>query len=141
LLRNEEKAVDAMHDVFVEILKRKETLEVTAPTGLLLTVATRVCLNRMRTERRHPEDADDDKLAQVLDASEEGPESRSLARRWLDKWLGREPESTQVMAVLHFVDGLTLEEVAAEVGLSVSGVRKRIRTLRERLPLTEGALS
>jgi RNA polymerase sigma-70 factor (ECF subfamily) len=130
-----------MHDVFVEILKRKETLEITAPTGLLLTVATRVCLNRMRTERRHPEDADDDRLAQVLDASEEGPESRSLARRWLHKWLGREPESTQVLAVLHFVDGLTLEEVAAEVGLSVSGVRKRLRTLRERLPLEQGALS
>jgi DNA-directed RNA polymerase specialized sigma24 family protein len=29
---------------------------------------------------------------------------------------------------------MTLEEVAAEVGLSVSGVRKRIRRLRERLP-------
>jgi RNA polymerase sigma-70 factor (ECF subfamily) len=141
LLRNEEKAVDAMHDVFVEILKRQETLEVTAPTGLLLTVATRVCLNRLRTERRHPEDADDEKLAQVLDASDEGPESRSLARRWLDKWLGREPASTQLLAVLHFVDGLTLEEVAAEVGLSVSGVRKRLRTLRARLPLAEGAVS
>jgi len=141
LLRNEEKAVDAMHDVFVEILRRKETLEVTAPTGLLLTVATRVCLNRLRTERRHPEDADDERLAQVMDASEEGPESRSLARRWLDKWLGREPASTQLLAVLHFVDGLTLEEVAAEVGLSVSGVRKRIRTLRERLPLQEGVAS
>ena len=141
MLRNEEKAVDAMHDVFVEILRRKETLEVTAPTGLLLTVATRVCLNRLRTERRHPEDADDERLAQVMDASEEGPESRSLARRWLDKWLGREPASTQLLAVLHFVDGLTLEEVAAEVGLSVSGVRKRIRTLRERLPLQEGVAS
>jgi RNA polymerase sigma-70 factor (ECF subfamily) len=34
------------------------------------------------------------------------------------------------MAVLHLVDGLTLEEVAAEMGLSVSGVRKRLRTLK-----------
>jgi RNA polymerase sigma-70 factor (ECF subfamily) len=37
------------------------------------------------------------------------------------------------MAVLHFVDGLTLEEVAAETGLSVSGVRKRLRGLRHAL--------
>jgi len=29
---------------------------------------------------------------------------------------------------------MTLEEVAAESGLSVSGVRKRLRTLRARLP-------
>ena len=34
------------------------------------------------------------------------------------------------MAVMHLLDGLTLEEVAAETGLSVSGVRKRLRTLR-----------
>jgi RNA polymerase sigma-70 factor (ECF subfamily) len=44
--------------------------------------------------------------------------------------------------VLHHVDGFSLEEVAAEVGLSVSGVRKRLRTLKARLPgeaLEEGA--
>jgi RNA polymerase sigma-70 factor (ECF subfamily) len=34
------------------------------------------------------------------------------------------------MAVLYYVDGLTLEEVAEEVGMSVSGVRKRLRGLR-----------
>jgi RNA polymerase sigma-70 factor (ECF subfamily) len=34
------------------------------------------------------------------------------------------------MAVLHYVDGLTLEQVADETGLSVSGVRKRLRQLR-----------
>jgi RNA polymerase sigma-70 factor (ECF subfamily) len=37
------------------------------------------------------------------------------------------------MATLHFVDGLTLEEVAREVGMSVSGVRKRLRALRATL--------
>ncbi|MFH1574116.1 MAG: sigma-70 family RNA polymerase sigma factor, partial [Acidobacteriota bacterium] len=30
-------------------------------------------------------------------------------------------------------DGLTLEQVASEVGLSVSGVRKRLRNLRHTL--------
>jgi RNA polymerase sigma-70 factor (ECF subfamily) len=34
------------------------------------------------------------------------------------------------MAVLHFVDGLTLEEVARETSLSGSGVRKRLRALK-----------
>jgi RNA polymerase sigma-70 factor (ECF subfamily) len=34
------------------------------------------------------------------------------------------------MAVMHYVDGMTYEEVAREVGLSVSGVRKRLRTLK-----------
>jgi RNA polymerase sigma-70 factor (ECF subfamily) len=37
------------------------------------------------------------------------------------------------MALLHYVDGLTLNQVADEVGLSVSGVRKRLRGLRASL--------
>jgi RNA polymerase sigma-70 factor (ECF subfamily) len=136
LLRDEAKALDAMHDVFVEILKRKDSLHDAAPAALLLRVATHVCLNRLRSERRHPEDRDEAVLLAI--AGDLGTsESRALARRLLDRLLGRSAESTRLMAVLHYVDRLTLEEVAAEVGLSVSGVRKRLRTLQA-LPLGEG---
>ena len=45
--------------------------------------------------------------------------------------------STQTIAVMHLVDGMTLEEVAGEAGMSVSGVRKRLRTLRARLVALE----
>lgn len=133
LLRDEAKAVDAMHDVFVELLRRRDTLDVTAPAALLLTVATNVCLNKIRTERRHPEDREESLLRDIA-AAPSPVEERSLARRWLDRWLGKEPASTQLIAVLHYVDRLTLEEVASEVGLSVSGVRKRLPTLKERMP-------
>ena len=43
-----------------------------------------------------------------------------------------EKTSTRTIAVLHYVDKLTLEETADFVGLSVSGVRKRLRKLREK---------
>ena len=43
------------------------------------------------------------------------------------------------MAVLHYVDGMTLEQVAHECGMSVSGVRKRLRGLRSELRVMEGA--
>ena len=55
------------------------------------------------------------------------------ARSLLGRLFARHRESTRVIATLHFVDGLTLEEVAEEVGMSVSGVRKRLRALRETL--------
>ena len=55
LLRDETKALDAMHDVFVEILRREQHLDDRAPAGLLLRTATNVCRNRLRSERRHPE--------------------------------------------------------------------------------------
>ena len=137
LLRDESKAVDAMHDVFVELLRRESRLDARSPVGLLLTTATHVCLNRLRSERRRPEDHDDDLLVRIASLGS-GAENLSLARRALDRIFGGEPASTRLIAVLLYVDRLTLEEVAAEVGMSVSGVRKRLRTLKQRLPVTQG---
>ena len=137
LLRDENKALDAMHDVFLELLRRESRLDARAPAGLLLTTATHVCLNRLRSERRRPEDPDDDLLVHIASLGHDA-ETLSLARRALDRIFGGEPDSTRLIAVLLYVDRLTLEEVAAEVGMSVSGVRKRLRTLRERLPIVQG---
>ena len=136
LLRDEDKAVDAMHDVFVELLRRENRLDARAPAGLLLTTATHVCLNRLRSERRRPE-SPDDLLARIASLGSSA-ENLSLARRALDRIFGGEPASTRLIAVLLYVDRLTLEDVAAEVGMSVSGVRKRLRTLKQRLPITQG---
>ena len=57
-------------------------------------------------------------------------ESRWAASLLLDQIFGREQESTRTMAVLHLRDGHTLQEVAEVMGMSVSGVRKRLRTLK-----------
>jgi RNA polymerase sigma-70 factor (ECF subfamily) len=137
LLRDENKAVDAMHDVFVELLRRENHLDARAPAGLLLTTATHVCLNRLRSERRRPESPDDDLLARIASLGT-SVEILSLARRVLDRIFGGEPASTRLIAVLLYVDRLTLDEVATEVGMSVSGIRKRLRTLKQRLPAAQG---
>lgn len=137
LLGDEELALDATQDVFTQLIRHKERLDTSAPSSLLYRIATRVSLNLLRSDRRRrahlptgedPEAALIQALADLPDTSE-----RLGARRLLDRLFQREPESTRVIAVLHFVDGLTLEETASEVGLSVSGVRKRLRGLRERL--------
>lgn len=140
LLRDEAKAVDAMHDVFVEILRRRDVLEASSPAGLLLTTATNLCLNRLRSERRKPEDGDDQLLLRIASLDGDGRvEEQTLAGRILARLFSGQPESSRMIAVLHYVDRLTLEEVAAEVGMSVSGVRKRLRNIKERLPALTGA--
>jgi RNA polymerase sigma-70 factor (ECF subfamily) len=130
LLRDPEKAVDAMHDVFVSLLRAGDRLDGAQPASLLLRMATNVCLNRLRDERRRPEDADEERLLAI--ASAEEPGARSVARFLLGDLLGSEPESTRVMAVMHLVDGLSLDEVGREVGLSAAAVRKRLRGLKLR---------
>ena len=67
------------------------------------------------------------------------PEDRSAARDLLDRLFGAEPDSTATIAVMHLLEGHTHQEVADAVGLSVSGVRKRLRKLRGLLDQLEGA--
>ena len=70
-------------------------------------------------------------------AQETDPAARSAARAALDALFRHEPEDTALIAVLHLHDRMTLQEVAAEVGMSVSGVRKRLHRLRTKLHALE----
>ena len=63
-------------------------------SSLRYQMATRVCLNQIRSKKRRPADS-------------------------------------RTIAVMHLLDGFTLQEVADEVGMSVSGVRKRLRKLKK----------
>jgi RNA polymerase sigma-70 factor (ECF subfamily) len=143
LLRHDAKAQDALQDVFVSLLRHEARLDASAPSALLLRVATNVCLNRLRAERRHPEDRDDELLQRIAAAEGggNGAESRTVAQNLLSKLFRADDPlaaSSRTIAVMHLCDGLTLKEVACEAGLSVSGVRKRLRTLRGRLQELEG---
>ena len=131
LLGNEEEAHDLMHDVFVELIRRYELNEVQHPSSLLYTIATTRCLNKLRSRKRKPEEMLDETLLEIANLDED------LIKRidqgnLLSRIFAKESASTQLIATLHYVDRMTLEEVAQHVGLSVSGVRKRLRTLKER---------
>ena len=129
LLRDEERALDAMQEVFVLLLRNEARLNEAAPSSLLMRMATNHCLNELRSRSRKPVDEDDERILQI--AALEDLEGQSAARSMLERIFGVEKESTRTMAVMHLLDGMTLEEVAREVGFSVSGVRKRLRGLRE----------
>jgi RNA polymerase sigma-70 factor (ECF subfamily) len=129
LLRNEERALDALQDTFVQVLRHEKRLKLYAPSSLLYRIATNICLNMLRHERRHPQTSDEEFLMAMAEPA--GHEAGILDRDLIDRIFRREHPSTRTMAVLHYLDGMTLREVADQVGLSVSGVRKRLRKLRE----------
>ncbi len=135
LLGDEDRAADAMQDTFALLLVHQTRLDADAPSSLLWRMATNVCLNRLRGQKRRGETADEGLLEAIAGADD--LEGRSVAGAVLDRLFGREPASSRTMAVMHLVDGMTLEEVAREHGLSVSGVRKRLRTLKARLEALE----
>ena len=129
--------MDAMQDTFVQVIRRQDIMDVSAPSSLLYRIATNVCLNKIRTRKRHPEHPDEELLVRIAHASD--AEAQGAARLMLGRIFQREKPSTRTMAVMHLLDGMTLEEVAAEHGLSVSGVRKRLRVLKQHVAELEVA--
>ena len=132
LLKDEQEALDIAQDVFVRLLQRKEGAEnITYPSSMLYRIATNLCLNQIRDRRLEPLAVEDELLHRIADLEDDRPvhDARS-ALRWL---FARHDEYSRTMAVMHYVDGMTLAEVARETGYSVSGVRKRLRALRTTL--------
>jgi RNA polymerase sigma-70 factor (ECF subfamily) len=117
--------------VFVQLLRNRKKLKINYPSSLLYRIATNLCLNRIRERHRHAGTREEEILFKI--AAMDDCESRIEARSILSNLFGRHQESTRTITVLHFLDGMTLAETAREVGMSVSGVRKRLSSLRSSL--------
>jgi len=127
LLKDEDLALDAMQDVFVKVLSKKDILKDSYPSSLLYTIATNHCLNIIRKEKRMS--SGDDILDRIAGA--DFLEDNAVNKIFLDQLFSSQKASTRTIAVLHYRDGLTLEETAEMTSMSVSGVRRRLRKLRE----------
>ncbi len=138
LLGDPEAAEDAMHDVFVQLCRRGDTIEDRGLSSLLYRIATNVCLNKKRSQRRKPAEPAGELFERIAEADD--ALGRTEARSLLDRVLGREPESSATIAVLHLHDGLTLEQTAELVGMSVSGVRKRLRKIQASMRALESGM-
>ncbi|MBN1271463.1 MAG: sigma-70 family RNA polymerase sigma factor [Candidatus Aminicenantes bacterium] len=128
LLKDEETALDAMQEVFVKLLIHKGRLKGTYPSSLLFRISTNICLNIIRDQRKQVS-LDKDKVLNEI-AHYENSEKRVIIHDMLQKIFHHEKESTREIAVMKYLDGMTLQEIADEVGLSLSGVRKRLRRLQ-----------
>ncbi len=131
LLRHEDDALDAMQETFVRVLEYADSLEDEAPSSLLYRMATNVCLNRIRASSRRPEVTIDPLVYEIAHLSDAG--ERVEARNFLQRIFRREKPSTRQIAAMYWLEDRTYQEVAQAVGMSVSGVRKRLRQLRESL--------
>ena len=130
LLNNEARALDGMQEVFTKLLIYKKRLKAQYPSSLLFRMSTNICLNMIRGDRFMASGDNRDILVNI--AAHENSERTLVTRDLLDRLFRKEKPSTREIAVMYFVDGMTLKEVASEAGMSISGVRKRIRELRMR---------
>jgi RNA polymerase sigma-70 factor (ECF subfamily) len=130
MLGSEEDALDAMQDVFVKLINAKAKLHGQFPSSLLYTMATNTCLNRIRWKKRRRESALD--LEDFILPSKDREMEFTEARLVMEGILDAESELTRGICFMYHADGMTLKEIGDTVGMSVSGVRKRLETFKAR---------
>jgi RNA polymerase sigma-70 factor, ECF subfamily len=128
LLRSESEATDAVQDIFLSLVQRPEQLDgVVSVTAWLYRATTHYCLNRLRDRRGRTRILETlQPVAAVASRSEMLAQVRSL----LDKL----PEPLGEVAVYHYVDGMTYDEIAGMLGCS----RRQVGYLLARLHATVG---
>jgi len=136
LLRNNEEAMDAVQDVFVNLLRSEGRLQGSFPSSLLYTMATNVCLNRLRGKKRDAGDilCNGVELYSAADGSYEQVDAELLVKVILED----ESEENRTICFMYHADGMTLSEIGEATGLSISGVRKRLESFRKRARLKLG---
>ncbi|MCL2441698.1 MAG: sigma-70 family RNA polymerase sigma factor [Treponema sp.] len=139
LLKNEEEALDAVQDVFVNLLRNKSRLHGQFLSSLLYTIATNICLNKLKRRKLQGYNCED--TQELLIGSNDPQLEKVEADMIMEEILQNESESTRAICFMYYGDGLTLQEIGEITGLSVSGVRKRLIAFKTRVKLKwEGEL-
>jgi RNA polymerase sigma-70 factor (ECF subfamily) len=115
-----------MQDVFVNLLKNRDELDEAYPSSLLFRIATNVCLNMIRDKKFEGAiDENTELVAKIADL-----ERSSFLSRTIEKLFGQFQASTRTIAVMHYIDEMTYEEISLEIGLGVPAIKKRIKNLK-----------
>jgi len=128
ILKDEDAAMDVSQEVFLKVFQKGHWEKLEYPSSFLYTVATNMSLNYIRDNRKGPVPVDD-QLLMFLESTD-SPEDKVVNQFFIDHLFSKEKASTKTIAYLHYVDGFTLQETADMVGMSLSGIRKRLRGLR-----------
>lgn len=134
LLRDERGAEDAMYEVFAHVQASADEAPHPISAGWALRLATEICLDRIRDHGLSPRDHEDELLSRVAGLVSSKDATSSLPRRLLGSLLTARRRQGRLIAVLAYIDGLTAEEIALELGLSESGMRRTLRRLAQRWP-------
>ena len=127
LLRDDDIANDAMQDVFVQLLLKKNRPAINNASSYLFRMATNISLKIIQKNAKKNELNCDELLERIAFA--EDIEEKTIVNDLLNKLFLKVPATTKEIAVMVYIDKMTLKEVADEVNMSVSGIKKRLNSL------------
>jgi RNA polymerase sigma factor (sigma-70 family) len=126
---------DAAQDVFVSLLTCKRDADDIAKInnieGLLWTIATNVCLNKLKAKKWKP--GEDLTVNEEELYSAAGDDYRQVDDKLLlERILEEESEEVRSYVYMHYNDGMGYVEIAKTVGKSKTWVGKKLAAFRER---------
>ncbi len=129
ILRDEAEAQDAFHESFKRLLKYKVEVETEQISlSFLYRIAERCCFDALKRRKMAIHISDEARIGQSLVHNDLG---RNEAFDILNKFFLNLSIKLQHVALLYFVDGLTQEQIARELGWSRKTIGKKINLLRK----------
>ncbi len=139
ILRRDDAAEDALQEVFVRLWRYGDAFRAAeSKVAWLYRVADRCCFDVLARQRTRREVPFDEAGVELIAESRDG---RAIEDREIVlMFLGRFDDRVKEVAVLHYLDGLTQEEIAAATGWSRQTVVKKLAFLAERADKLRAAL-
>ena len=123
ILENADDAKDAVHQVFVQIWKRKPQVADDSIRGYLLAATRNQCLHTLRSRQLQRQMEDELRQDIAASESEEREELLQQLQQVIDKNL---TEQDRRVLSLHYDEEMTYAETASVLGISASAVNKHI---------------
>lgn len=130
VLRNQSDAEDAVQEVFLRVLRHRESLgEIRDHRVWLIRIVWNIVLDRKRRAKTRPETDDVAELARILPANELSAEDRAAAVQHHARVLAcveKLPAREREVMMLSAFQELTSVEIAGILGVTESSVRSRL---------------
>jgi len=134
ILQNDASAMDVMQDVFVKLIDKQSNIQDSGLSSLLYQMATNLSLNIIAKQKVRSDYIsnnpvhNEDEIDQTSDI-----ESQAMDESLLLKYLQHFDVNTCEVAIYHYIDGYTLDEVAKIKKISNSTVRRLLSQMRQTL--------
>ena len=139
MVRNHATAEDITQEAFISAFKSIGRMRGVNFRAWILRIARNATYDAIRRTNRRPEDSIDEQivtLGETLSSGEESPEDYALRRdlgRSIDRGLGELQPDQRMAIVMVDVEGLTYDEAADAMGVSIGTVKSRLNRGRRRL--------
>ncbi len=137
MLGDDDEAEDAAQESFLRAFRALKRYDPGRPFGTwLLAIASHRCIDILRHRRRHPQSSTQQSLDDEQVDQDDGPEERLMRaqrRDAIDGLTRSLAPQERAVVVLRYWYGLSYEEIASALSLSVSAVKSRLHRARRTL--------